>query len=70
MLSLLVIKSAGVSAETSELTMITQNDVRLENKKAEQMLRLMDALEDHDDVGNVYANFDIDETQMEALASP
>jgi transcriptional/translational regulatory protein YebC/TACO1 len=30
----------------------------------------MDALEDHEDVGNVYANFDIDETQMEALASP
>ena len=61
------LQSAGVKMESSELTMITQTDVRLENKQAEQMLRLMDALEDHEDVGNVYANFDIDETQMDAL---
>ena len=64
------LQSAGVNMESTALTMITQTDVRLENKQAEQMLRLMDALEDHEDVGNVYANFDIDETQMEALASP
>jgi YebC/PmpR family DNA-binding regulatory protein len=64
------LQSAGVNMESAQLTMITQTDVRLENKQAEQMLRLMDALEDHEDVGNVYANFDIDETQMEALASP
>ncbi len=64
------LQSAGVDMESTALTMITQTDVRLENKQAEQMLRLMDALEDHEDVGNVYANFDIDETQMEALASP
>jgi YebC/PmpR family DNA-binding regulatory protein len=63
------LQSAGVNMESAELTMTTQTDVRLENKQAEQMLRLMDALEDHEDVGNVYANFDIDETQMEALAS-
>lgn len=61
------LQSAGVSIESAELTMTTQTDVRLENKQAEQMLRLMDALEDHEDVSNVYANFDIDETQMEAL---
>jgi YebC/PmpR family DNA-binding regulatory protein len=61
------LQSARVNMESAELTMITQTDVRLENKQAEQMLRLMDALEDHEDVGNVYANFDIDETQMEAL---
>jgi len=64
------LQSAGVKIESAELTMITQTDVRLENKQAEQMLRLMDALEDSEDVGNVYANFDIDDTQMEALASP
>ena len=64
------LQSAGVNMESTALTMITQTDVRLQNKQAEQMLRLMDALEDHEDVGNVYANFDIDETQMEALASP
>ena len=61
------LQSAGVKIESAELTMITQTDVRLENKQAEQMLRLMDALEDSEDVGNVYANFDIDDTQMEAL---
>jgi len=61
------LKSAGVEMESAELTMTTQTDVRLENKQAEQMLRLMDALEDLEDVGNVYANFDIDDTQMEAL---
>jgi YebC/PmpR family DNA-binding regulatory protein len=63
----LALKSAGVKVESSELTMITQTDVRLKNKQAEQMLRLMDALEDQEDVGNVYANFDIDDTQMESL---
>ena len=61
------LKSAGVEMESAELTMTTQTDVRLENKQAEQMLRLMDALEDLEDVGNVYANFDIDDTQMESL---
>ncbi len=61
------LQAASVNLESAELTMITQTDVRLENKQAEQMLRLMDALEDHEDVGNVYANFDIDEMQMEAL---
>ncbi len=61
------LKSAGVEMESAELTMTTQTDVRLENKQAEQMLRLMDALEDFEDVGNVYANFDIDDTQMESL---
>ncbi len=61
------LQAASVNLESAELTMITQTDVRLENKQAEQMLRLMDALEDLEDVGNVYANFDIDETQMEAL---
>jgi YebC/PmpR family DNA-binding regulatory protein len=61
------LQSAGVKMASAEVTMITQTDVRLENKQAEQMLRLMDALEDLEDVGNVWANFDIDDTQMESL---
>jgi len=61
------LQAAGVKMESAEVTMITQTDVCLENKQAEQMLRLMDALEDLEDVGNVWANFDIDDTQMEAL---
>ena len=47
--------------------MIPKNTVRLEGKEAEQTLRLMDALEDNDDVQNVYSNFDIPKKVMESL---
>ena len=47
--------------------MLPQNSLRVEGKMAERMLKLMEALEDHDDVQHVYANFDIDEQEMEAL---
>jgi len=47
--------------------MIPQNTVKLEGKKAEQMLKMMEALEDHDDVSQVYANFDIPDDVMEAM---
>jgi YebC/PmpR family DNA-binding regulatory protein len=51
----------------AEVSMIPQNTVRLEGKKATQMLSLMDALEDNDDVSQVYANFDIPDEVMEAM---
>ncbi len=51
----------------SNLTMIPQNTLKIEGKEAEQVLRLMEAFEDHDDVQNVYADFDIDDTVMEKL---
>ena len=63
------LQAAGFLIESSELTMLSQNDVHLANKPAEQMLRLMDALEDLEDVGTVYANFDIDEAEMESLTA-
>ena len=44
--------------------MLPKSTVKLEGKQAEQMLRLMEALEDNEDVQNVYANFDISEEQM------
>jgi YebC/PmpR family DNA-binding regulatory protein len=50
--------------ETAEVTMIPQTMVQLEGKQAEQMLKLMDKLEDNDDVQNVYANFDISEEEL------
>jgi YebC/PmpR family DNA-binding regulatory protein len=50
-----------------ELTMLPKNTIAVEGKNAEQVLRLMEALEEHDDVQNVYANFDISEKDMEAL---
>jgi len=56
--------SAGLEWETAETTMIPQNQVMLEGKPAETMLKLMDALEDNDDVQNVYANFDISEDEL------
>jgi transcriptional/translational regulatory protein YebC/TACO1 len=46
--------------------MIPQNTVRLEGKKAEQMLNLMEALDDIDDISHVYANFDIPDEYIEA----
>jgi YebC/PmpR family DNA-binding regulatory protein len=51
----------------SEITMIPQNTVKVVGKEAEQVLRLMDALEDCEDVQNAYANFDIPETELEKL---
>ncbi len=55
----------GISIDSAEITYIPQNTVPLEGKQAEQMLKLMEMLEDNDDVQNVYANFDIDEAIME-----
>lgn len=63
------INEAGISPESSSLTMIPQNTIHIEGKTANQVLNLMEVLEDHDDVQNVYANFDIDEEEMEAIAS-
>ena len=59
---------AGFKSDSAEVTMIPQTMVKLEGRQAENMLKLMDRLEDNDDVQNVYANFDIDEKVMEALA--
>lgn len=56
--------TAGLQWETAELLMLPQNQVQLEGKSAETMLKLMDALEDNDDVQNVFANFDISEEEL------
>ncbi|HEY6008757.1 MAG TPA: YebC/PmpR family DNA-binding transcriptional regulator [Geobacteraceae bacterium] len=62
------LKAAGLPIDSAELTMIPQTSARIAGKEAEQMLRLMEMLEDCDDVQNVYANFDIDDAEMERLA--
>ncbi len=59
--------SKGFKHINAEVTMIPQTQVKLEGKQAESMLKLMDKLEDNDDVQNVYANFDISEEEMEKL---
>lgn len=54
----------GLQWESAEITMIPQTMVKLEGKQAEQMLKMMDKLEDNDDVQNVYANFDISDDDI------
>ena len=60
------IKSAGIEPQLAEVSMVPQTYVKLEGGSAQTMLRLMEAMEDHDDVQKVYANFDIDEADMAA----
>ena len=55
----------GLRWETAEITMLPQTMVQLEGKAAQQMLKLMEKLEDNDDVQNVYANFDISDEELE-----
>jgi transcriptional/translational regulatory protein YebC/TACO1 len=61
------IDTANIPYTLAEISMIPKNTVKLEGKKAQQILNLMQALEDNDDVSNVYANFDIPDEVMEAL---
>ncbi|MCF8119228.1 MAG: YebC/PmpR family DNA-binding transcriptional regulator [Deltaproteobacteria bacterium] len=61
------IDDAALPYIVAEISMIPQNVVKLEGKKAQQMITLTQALEDHDDVSHVYANFDIPDEVMEAL---
>ena len=61
--------TASIKTEEAEITMVPQNEIKVEGKHAFQMLTLMEILEDHEDVQNVYANFDIDEADFEAHSS-
>jgi len=65
---LAAIQKAGIATESAEIGMIPKNLMKLEGKNAQAMLRLSEALEEHDDVQNVYSNFDVDEKELEALA--
>ncbi len=64
----MAIDEAGLPFIIAEITMIPKNTLKLEGKKAQQMLNLMQALEDNDDVSHVYANFDISDEVLEALS--
>jgi YebC/PmpR family DNA-binding regulatory protein len=63
------LEDAAVPLEVNEMTMVPQTYVKLEGKEAQQMLRLVEALEDNDDVQNVYANFDIPEEILSAIGA-
>jgi YebC/PmpR family DNA-binding regulatory protein len=58
------VKKAGIEPQAAEISMIPQNYIKLEGQEAKQMLKLYDSLDDNDDVQKVYANFDIDESEM------
>ncbi|MBI1926785.1 YebC/PmpR family DNA-binding transcriptional regulator [Candidatus Poribacteria bacterium] len=62
------IEASGAKILVAEISMIPQTTVALEGKEAEQTLRLMESLEDNDDVQKVYANFDIPDEILEAAA--
>jgi transcriptional/translational regulatory protein YebC/TACO1 len=61
--------AGGFRPVSAEITMRATTTIKLEGMQAEQMLKLAEALEDLDDVQNVYANFDISESEMERLSS-
>jgi len=63
---LTAVKGAGIEPQAAEVGMIPQTYIKLEGSDARQMLKLMEALEDHDDVQKVSANFDISEADMAA----
>ena len=56
----------GVEPAAAEISMLPQNYLKLEGKAAQQMVKLMDVLDDHDDVRQVWSNFDIEEKDIEA----
>ena len=62
------LEKAGITTESAEIAMVPKNTVKLEGKNAQAMLRLYEALEEHDDVQNVYRNYEVDEAEVEALA--
>ena len=63
------VKGAGIQPVSAEVAMIPQNYIKLEGQQATQMIRLVEAFEEHDDVQNVHSNFDIDQKLLEEVAS-
>ncbi len=63
------VEKLGIEPDTAEITFIPQTSVHVEGKQAVAVLKMVDALEEQDDVQNVYANFDIDDSELEALSA-
>jgi YebC/PmpR family DNA-binding regulatory protein len=62
------LEASHIPTPEASIAFVPKNLVKLEGKNAAAMLRLNEALEEHDDVQNVYSNFDIDEKELEALS--
>jgi len=63
------VKKANIEVLHAAIGMVPQNYIKLEGPAASQMIRLLESLEDQDDVQNVYSNFDVDQKQLEEVAS-
>jgi YebC/PmpR family DNA-binding regulatory protein len=63
------VKKAGIQPISAAVSMVPQNYIKLEGAQASTMVRLLEALEEHDDVQNVHANFDIDQKLLEEVAA-
>ncbi len=66
---LTAVKAKGIQPETAEISMIPQNYIKVEGKTAQQVVKLMELLDEHDDVQHVYANFDIEESELAEAVS-
>ena len=62
------IAGSGIEITLEEISMIPQTTIKVEGKQAEQLLRLLEALDENDDVQNVYSNFDIPDEILESAA--
>jgi YebC/PmpR family DNA-binding regulatory protein len=62
------LKNAGIEVASAEVAMLPSTYVKLEGSAAQQMIRLLEALEEQDDVQHVYSNFDVDLKQLEEVA--
>jgi len=63
------LKAKNLPTQTAEISMIPQNYVKVEGKAAQQVVKLMEALDEHDDVQHVYGNFDIEESELAEAVS-
>jgi YebC/PmpR family DNA-binding regulatory protein len=61
------LKAAGIEPAAAEVSMIPQTNIKLTGKPADQLLRLMEELDEHEDVQRVHANFEIEQAELEAL---
>jgi YebC/PmpR family DNA-binding regulatory protein len=66
---LAALKKAGIEPAESQIGKFAENNITLEGTKAQQMLKMVDALEDHDDVQNVWSNFDLSDKELEEAAA-
>ena len=62
------IKNAGIEPASAEIAMLPQTYVKLEGSAVQQMIRLLETLDEQDDVQHVYSNFDVDLKQLEEVA--